>query len=129
MPDLDLLAILAATVAAFVTGAAYYAVFGGRLAAVSDAAADEQPTPWTLVVELGRCLVVAVVVAGLASRGEIDEWAGGLLLGFALWIGFPVVLLTGATIHENTRWQVALIHSGDWLLKLLAVAVIVSVWQ
>lgn len=130
MPDVEILAVLAAAVAAFAIGGTYYSVFGEQLAAASDvAAADEQPPPWVPAAELGRCLVLAVVVAGLASQGEIDELAGGLALGLALWIGFPLVLWTGAMIHENTPWRLAAIHAGDWLLKLLAVGALVSVWQ
>ena len=130
MPDVEILAVLAAAVAAFAIGGTYYSVFGEQLAAVSDvAAAGEQPPPWVLAAELGRCLVLALVVAGLASQGEIDELAGGLALGLALWIGFPLVLWTGAMIHENTPWRLAAIHAGDWLLKLLAVGALVSVWQ
>lgn len=130
MPDVNLLAVLVATIAAFVSGAAYYAVFGEQLAAVSDAAAaGEQPPPWKLAVELLRCLIIAAVVAGLASHGEIDEWTGGLLLGLTLWIGFPFVLWTGAMIHEDAPWRLAVIHGGDWFVKLHVVAVIVTVWQ
>jgi hypothetical protein len=32
-------------------------------------------------------------------------------------------------IWENTPGKLAAIHAGDWLVKLLVVAVIVSVWQ
>jgi len=39
------------------------------------------------------------------------------------------VLWTGALIWENTPWKLAALHGGDWLAKLLAVALIVSVWQ
>jgi hypothetical protein len=39
------------------------------------------------------------------------------------------VLWIGAVIHENTSWKLAAIHAGDWLAKLLVVAVIVSIWQ
>jgi hypothetical protein len=40
------------------------------------------------------------------------------------------VFWTGAVIHENTRpSKLAAIHAGDWLAKLLPVAVIFSVWQ
>jgi hypothetical protein len=65
----------------------------------------------------------------LASQGKIDELGGGLLLGLALWIGFPFVLWTGAVIHERTPWKLAAIHAGDWLAKLLLVAGTVSVLQ
>lgn len=130
MPDVNLLAILVAAIVVFVIGFSYYAVFGEQLAEVSDtAAAGEQPPPWKLAVEFSRGLILAAVIAGLASEAEIDEWTGGLLLGLALWIGFPFVLWAGAAIHENTRWKLAAIHAGDWLVKLPVVAVIVSVWQ
>jgi Protein of unknown function (DUF1761) len=130
MPDVDVLAVLVATFAVFALGATYYGVLGDRLAAVSDAAAaGGQPPAWKLVAEPARCLVLAVVVAGLASRAEVHEWTGGLALGLALWIGFPLVLWTGAIVHESTPRRLAAIHAGDWLVKLLAVAVIVSVWQ
>jgi Protein of unknown function (DUF1761) len=130
MPDVNVLAVLVATIALFVIGSTYYAVFGKQLAEVSQAAAaGEQIPPWKIAVELLRCLIIAAVVAGLASQGEIDEWTGGLLLGVALWIGFPFVLWTGAMIHENAPWRLAAIHAGDWLAKLLVAAVIGSVWQ
>jgi hypothetical protein len=32
-------------------------------------------------------------------------------------------------VHERVPPKLAAIHVGDWLLKLLAVAVIVSAWQ
>jgi hypothetical protein len=129
MPDVNLLAILAATIVAFVLSSTYYALFAAELAEVSDAAASgERPPPWKLAVELLRSLTLAGVVAGLASQGGIDKWTGGLLLGLSLWIGFPLVLWTGAMLWENTPWKLAAIHGGDWLAKLLLVALIVSVW-
>jgi hypothetical protein len=108
MSDVAFLPVLVAAIAAFALGGTYYAVLGEQLAAVSPAAAArEEPPTWKLAFELLRCLTVAAVVAGLAVRGEIDEWAGGLLLGAALWIGFPLVLWIGAVIHENTSWRLA----------------------
>ena len=46
-----------------------------------------------------------------------------------LWIGFPFVLWTGAVIHESTPVRLAVLHGGDWLLKLLLIGVIVVVLQ
>jgi hypothetical protein len=130
MPDVNLLAVLAAAVVALVLSSTYYTLLARELAEVSAAGASgEQPPPWKLAVELLRSLTVATVVAGLASQGGVDEWTGGLLFGLSLWIGFPLVLWTGAMIWENTPLRLAAIHGGDWLAKLLVVALIVSVWQ
>jgi hypothetical protein len=120
MPDVDLLAVVLGTVAAFVLGGAYYAVLGNE-------PGDERMPPWKLGVEILRCLVLATVVAGLASQGDVDEWTGGLALGLALWIGFPLMLWVGAMVHENVPFRLAALHGGDWLAKLLIVGVIVTV--
>jgi hypothetical protein len=131
MPDVNVLAILVATVVAFLLGSAYYVSLADRLATVSDAArSGEQPPAWQLaVVELVRNLVLSSVVGVLAALADVDTFAGGLLLGLGLWVGFPLVLWTGAMFHERTPWRLAVIHGGDWLVKLLAISLIVSVWQ
>lgn len=129
MPDVDLLAVLGATVVAFVLSSTYYIALGDQLATVSPAAAGEAAPPWMIAAELLRSLVVVTVIAGLASQTETDEWTGGLLLGLALWVGFPLVLWAGAMLHERTPWRLAAIHAVDWLIKVLVVTVIVSVWQ
>ena len=128
MPDISPLAVGAATLAAFLIGGAYYAVLGGRLARGSTAPETAPPpAPKMLAVELGRCLLIALVVAGLAQEAGIDSVPGGLLLGLALWIGFPLVLWIGAIVHERTPLKLAGIHAGDWLIKLPVVGVLVAV--
>jgi Protein of unknown function (DUF1761) len=66
------------------------------------------------------------VVVGLAAQSDIDEWTGGVLLALALWVGFPFVLWTAAIVDEKTPWKLAAIQAGDWLVKLVLVAVIAS---
>jgi hypothetical protein len=74
-------------------------------------------------------LVVAAVLAVLAARSDADTWLEGAGLGLLVWVGFPLVILAGSVLHEQYRWQVAAIHQGDWLFKLLLVAAIVSAWR
>lgn len=68
------------------------------------------------------------MLAGLAAELDITDWIGALTLGLALWVGFPVVLWAGAIMWEKVPWRLAAIHAGDWLRKVLVIAVIVSVW-
>ena len=113
MPDVDPLAVLVATVVAIVLSSTYYIAVGDQLATVSAAAAEGvAASPWTIAVELLRSLVVVAVVAGLASQTGTDAWTGGMLLGLALWVGFPLVLWAGAVLHERTPWKLAAIHAG-----------------
>lgn len=122
-PVVDPVQVLVATVLCFVIGAGYYAVLGNQLAATSP-----PMRWWTMPVEVLRCLVLAAVVLGLAGATGADSWEAGLLLGLVLWVGFPLVLWTGAIVHEGTPGRLAALHGGDWLLKLLALGVLAGVW-
>jgi hypothetical protein len=130
MIDLNVLAIVGAAVAAFVVSSVYYVGLGRQLAALNPAYADaSRPPAWKIVQEPVRNLVVASVVAGLADLVGIVDVAGALQLGVALWIAFPVMILAGSVIHENVPPKLAAIHAGDWLIKLVLVAIVVAVWR
>jgi hypothetical protein len=127
--ELDYLAIIVAAVAAFVLSGVWYGVFGGRLARLHPAYAEGgSPSVSDVAVELVRNLILATVVAGLVTQLPVETWSGAILLGLALWVGFPLVLLSGSVYHEKVPVPLAAIHGGDWLLKLLAIAVIVALW-
>jgi len=44
-------------------------------------------------------------------------------------VACPVVLLAGSVFHERVPLLLAAIYARDWLLKLAAVAIIVTIWQ
>ncbi|MGH3646949.1 MAG: DUF1761 domain-containing protein [Micromonosporaceae bacterium] len=130
MPEINYLAVAVAAIALFVLSTGYYILFGKQMAALHPAyAGDTQPKPWQIGVELVRNLVLAVVFAGVAGAIGVDDWGSGVLLGLALWVGFPIVLWSGAIMWEKVPPKLAAIHAGDWLLKLLAVATIISLWR
>lgn len=123
--------IVAAAVAAFVLSSSWYMVFGTRLAKWSPAygAGGARPSGAVVAVELLRSLIVAAVLAVLAAGTDADSWLEGAGLGLLAWVGFPLVILAGSVLHERYPWQLAATHVGDWLLKLVVVAAIVSGWR
>ena len=134
MIGLNYLAIGVAAVAAFVAAGGYYTVLGKVLEKYSSAPADM--APWVLAVEVAKHFVVAAVVARLATEIGITAWprvpsrcSRAVILGLALWLAFPVILLLGSVVHENVPWQLAALHAGDWLVKLLVVSLIVGIWS
>ena len=128
--ELNFLAIAVAAVAAFILSGVWYGVFGSQLAELHPAYADSgSPSAKDVVVELARNLVLALVLAWLVDQVGIDDWAQAALLGLALWLGIAVVLLAGSVYHEKVPVKLASIHAGDWLLKLVVIAIIVGVWQ
>ena len=82
-----------------------------------------------LVIELVRCLILAYIIAHFVAALGISNWLIAAHFGLLLWVAFPVVLLTGSVLWENIPVKVAVIHAGDWLVKLLVIPIIVSVWQ
>ena len=49
-------------------------------------------------------------------------------LGALVWV-FPAMNLLDFVAHENVSLMLAAIHAGDWLVKLLLMAVIIGVWR
>jgi hypothetical protein len=79
-----------------------------------------------VLTELVRTVVTAAVFAWIADRaGDLDV-GNGVPLALAMWVGFPVVLLTGSVTWEKVPPVTAAVHAGDWLLKLLLIAVVLG---
>lgn len=120
--------IAVAAIAAFVASSLYYAVLTPvERRVLGDGAIDRGTPPvWKVLVELARTAVVAVALGWIGAEADLQSVAGGLLLAVVLWLGFPVVLLTGSLIWERTAAFTAAMHAGDWLLKLVLIAVVVG---
>ena len=133
MPGIHYLAVVVAAVAAFVASSIYYMVFGKTLVALLPAesgAVDMRKVPaWKKAAEFVRGFVVALVVAYLVAHFGVASWTGALRLALLVWLGFPFMILTGAVLWDNRPWKFAVIHSGDWLMKLVLMTVILSMWH
>jgi uncharacterized protein DUF1761 len=131
---MNYLALVVAAVAAFVASSVYYIVFSKQVTKLrtttAGATADiRRPPAWKVGAELFRNLILASVVAQVLALAGVANWIDGAGLGVLLWIGFPFVLLTGSAMWESVSWKLAAIHTGDWLVKLLLMAVVLSVWR
>jgi hypothetical protein len=126
----NFIALSVVVVVAFIASSLWYSplLFGREFLELSGVTASPSPNAVKALCELFRTFVLAYVIARLVLRLNIADWKGALQLGLWLWIGFPVVLLTGSMLWQNVPWQLAAIHSGDWLIKLILIPVVVAVW-
>jgi hypothetical protein len=122
------LGIAVAAVAAFIISSVYYTVATPlERRAVGAAALDRgRPQPWKILTELLRTAIVASAFAWIAHHGGDLDIRHGLVLALIMWAGFPLVLLTGSVIWEKVHPATAAMHAGDWLIKLLLIAVILG---
>jgi len=130
------LAVLVAAVAVFVLGWLWYSPLlffkpWMRLRGLdpSAAMAGAKLPAGRLVIEFARCVVLSYVIARFMVLLHILRLIGAVHFGLFAWIGFPVLIFTGSVLWENTPWKVAAIHAGDWLVKLLAISIIVFLWR
>jgi hypothetical protein len=131
MPGINFLAVVVAALAAFVASVVWYIVFGKELEKVSSAFAEalQQRQPWKQLVVLVESLVLALVLAYFIGLiGDVD-WLGALGVGVLLWIGLSAMQWVGSIVWEKAPVKLAAIHAGDWLVKLVLIAVIVGVWR
>lgn len=120
--------VVVAVVAAFVISSVYYtAVTPLERRALGEAALDRgRPQAWKVLTELLRTAVLASVFAWVAVRTALESLPGSLALAVVVWLGFPLVLLTGSVIWERVPRVTAAIHAGDWLIKLVLLAVAIG---
>src|SRR5712691_12789379 len=132
MLGINYLAVVVATAAAFVFSSVWYTVFGkARMKLLGNdesVTADVRKVPTAQIFfEIFRSLVVVLVISHLLALAGISGWTGAVQLG--AWLGvFPVMILLGATLWDKRPWKLSAIHGGDWLLKILLVAVILGAW-
>ena len=109
----------------------WYIVFGKELAKASAAFAEglQKRQPWKMLVVIVQSLVLALVLAYFIGLiGNVD-WIGAVRVGVLLWIGLSAVQWVGSMLWEKVPLKMAAIHAGDWLVKLVLIAVIVGVWR
>ncbi len=130
------LAVLVAAVTVFVLGWLWYSPvlfykpwMRARGMDPAAAMAGAKMPAGKLIIELVRCIVLACVIAHFVALLGISNWFTAAHFGLLLWIGVPVTLLTGSVLWENVPVKVAAIHAGDWLVKVLVIPIIVSVWH
>ena len=127
-------AVIVTTLAAFAFSSVYYMVFGKArmklLANEPGATADVRKVPvWKVLLELVRSLVVTLVMAHVIVLARIAGWLDAAQLAIWVAIGFPVMILMGSVTWDKRPWKLAAIHAGDWIIKLLLIAVILGVWR
>jgi hypothetical protein len=121
-------ALVVATVAAFVASTIRYIVFGKQRAKLlgRDPGTVGRPPPWKVLAELARNVIIAYAVTRLVMIPGAVAGLGTVGLAISLWVGFPVMILIGSVMWENVPWKLAAIHAGDWLVKLALILGVVS---
>jgi hypothetical protein len=126
----DCRAVVAAGLAAFVMSSLYYSppLMGNLWRAVDPIGADATFSLWKVPVEILRTFGVTYVAARLLAMVGRYGVGNAVRLALLLWFVFSGLMWVGAVMWERSPWQVAAIHSGDWLVKIVLISAVLSVW-
>jgi Protein of unknown function (DUF1761) len=79
--------------------------------------------------EIVRTVLITYVLARLIVLLGGGGWKRAVGLAVLVWFGFSAMMWLGAIMWEGTPWQIAAIHSGDWLLKTILICFVLGVKQ
>jgi hypothetical protein len=128
-------AVVVAVIISFVASSIYYIVFLKQWASVSEVGSEaakkksKAPEPIKGLFQLARTVILTLVVGYLVSHLHITDLAGAIGLSLILWIGFPVMLLSGSVMWEKSPVKLAVLHAGDSLMTLLIMSLLLTLWR
>lgn len=127
---LNYISVIAAAVASYAFGAAWYMGLSKQwLAAIGKTKEDaEGGSMLPLVISFAAQLVMAYVLAGLIGHlGEGNVTArNGIISGAFVWFGFVATTLATNHAFEGARPSLTLIDGGHWLGVLLIQGAIIG---
>jgi hypothetical protein len=135
MIQVNYMMIIVGTVLAVAFSALYYFVLNKRVVTYRATSMGKKTDIQTTIslnrflVEFVRTFVLGLVIANAVVLLNLMELNQAILMAIWLWIGFPVVLLTGLVIHERMSAPLVAVHAGDWLVKIMIFAVLATIWR
>ena len=128
--NLNYLAIVVTGLLAFVLSLVWYSplLFGKIWMEHRNGLPPSAPA-WTMFFAPLRELIVSYVLALLITRLAITDWKKAVGLIFLLWLAFQAVGMAGAIIWDNMPLKLGTVHAGDWLMKMLFMAVVLTLWH
>ncbi|MBI4134573.1 MAG: DUF1761 domain-containing protein [Candidatus Sungbacteria bacterium] len=138
--SINYLAVLAAAVAGMVVGFLWYGPIFGKLwmrlsgmtgQQLSEAKVKGMTTPYLLafVGTLVMSYVLAHSLIFASSYLAVSRASAGLMAGFWSWLGFVAPVTLGSVLWEGKSWKLWFLNNGHYLVVLLLMGVILSIWK
>lgn len=83
---------------------------------------------WTMAFAPLREIIASFVLARLIVLTGLTNWKVTTRLMLLLWVAFHVVGMAGAVLWDNMQWQLGAVHAGDWLMKMLYMGIVLTLW-
>ncbi len=120
------LAVLAAAVAAFMFGAAWYGGLSKQWMAAAGLMEPPKPNPAIYLMTFGCQLVIAWVLAGVMGHLSQVSLTGGIISALFIWFGFVATTLIVNHRFQSAPWSLTIIDGGHWLGVLVIMGAVIG---
>jgi hypothetical protein len=137
--NLNFLAILVAALAAFFIGFLWHGPLFGKqwikMMGIPQKEVDAMQAKGMgamapqMFAALVQQIIIATVVSHLANALGVVDAMGAVLLALLLWFGFIAAVQLNAVLWENRKLELYLFNMAQLLVSLVAVSLIVVLWQ
>ena len=124
-------AVLAAAAASFVLGGIWYSFLFKKswIALQGTEMGKGRSFPVLLIVNFVAGLITAFVLAHTVSYAGAETVYDALFVGFFTWLGyFAVTVSLGTVLWENKPIALYAINAGYWLVNILIMSLILTLW-
>lgn len=143
MPEvsINLWAVLASGVAAFIIGGIWYGPLFGKMWGKMMGWTNEQMEKMksdpamkkkmmkAYAMQFVNSLVMAYVLAHVLDFAKATTVQMGMQGAFWCWLGFIATTFMGKVLWENKPWKLYFLDTGHYLVNLLVMGSILAVWQ
>ncbi len=130
LTNLNWLAVLAAAVAGFATGAVWYGVFARPWMAAAGLTDDDiQQEASTYIFSGVLQIVMAITLAVVIAQTGIASWLGGAILGFVIGIGLVTANKALNAAFQGTSRNLVIIDGLHAATAFAFMGAILGGWQ
>lgn len=131
----SLVTIMAATIASWIFGAAWYGLLASRWMSAAGLTEEQirgpsgKPSPLPYLISVILEFIMAYMLAVLLAHTSPDKSIGlgtALIAAFLIWLGFVFTTLTVNHRYSLQPWSLTLIDGGHWLGVLLIQAAVMA---
>lgn len=130
--DVNIWAVLVATIVYFVIGALWYSVLFGKqwmkLSGITKESMEGSGRVAPYVATLLLLLILSYVLAHMVAFADAATIGEGMTMGAWLWLGFVATIMLIDAIYAGRSYKLTAINAGYHLVGMMAAAAIISAW-
>jgi hypothetical protein len=129
---INYLAVVVAALVNYAIGSLWYGVIFAKTWMMLNGMKEMKVTAVSVIVALVGAFFTSWVLAHSlifgASYLKVSGFSAGLMTGFFNWLGYIAPVTIGVVIYEKKPFSLWILTNAYWLISLLVMGIILSLW-